>query len=65
MSNNEIRTGLNKPDEFILAIVEVDGEQTHTVCLKNLFRKALDFTTTSANYDITQLKQQSETELER
>ncbi len=37
ISKNEILTGLNRPEEFILAIVEVDGEQTKTVYLKTPF----------------------------
>ena len=38
VSKNEILTGLNKPEEFILAIVEVDGTETKTVYLKNPFK---------------------------
>ena len=37
ISKNEILTGLNRPEEFILAIVEVDGDQTRTVYLKTPF----------------------------
>lgn len=60
VSKNEILTGLNKPGEYILAIVEVDGEQTHTVYLKEPFRNAPDFTATSVNYDIAELMKQTE-----
>lgn len=60
VSKNEILTGLNKPEEYILAIVEVDGEQTHTVYLKSPFRNAPDFTATSINYDIAELIKQAE-----
>ena len=38
LSKNEILTGLNRPEEFILAIVEVDGALTKTVYLKNPFK---------------------------
>ena len=38
ISRNEIATGLNKADQFILAIVEVDGSRTKTVYLKNPFK---------------------------
>ena len=38
VSKNEILTGLNRTDEFILAIVEVDGDKTRTVYLKEPFR---------------------------
>ena len=55
ISKNEILTGLNRPDEFILAIVEVDGQSTRTVYLKKPFKNAPDFTATSVNYDIMDL----------
>lgn len=38
ISKNEILTGLNKTEEFILAIVEVDGTNTKTIYLKNPFK---------------------------
>lgn len=60
VSKNEILTGLNKPEEFILAIVEVDGDKTRTVYLKRPFRNAPDFTATSVNFDIMDLVAQSE-----
>ena len=55
VSKNEILTALNRPEEYILAIVEVDGDQTKTVYLKQPFRNAPDFTATSVNYDISEL----------
>lgn len=60
VSKNEILTALNKPEEFILAIVEVDGDATHTIYLKHPFRNAPDFTATSVNYDIQELIAESE-----
>lgn len=60
VTKNEILTALNKPDEFILAIVEVDGTQTHTVYLKKPFCNAPDFTATSVNFDIADLVANSE-----
>lgn len=60
VSKNEILTALNKPDEFILAIVEVDGQNTHTIYLKHPFKNAPDFTATSVNYDIRDLIAESE-----
>ena len=60
VSKNEILTALNRPDEFILAIVEVDGDKTHTVYLKHPFKNALDFPVTSVNYDIQDLVRESE-----
>lgn len=60
VSKNEILTALNRPEEFILAIVEVDGEKTHTIYLKHPFKNALDFPVTSVNYDIQDLIRESE-----
>ena len=57
VSKNEILTALNRPDEYILAIVEVDGLNTNTFYLKKPFRNAPDFTATSVNYDISDLIQ--------
>jgi len=55
VSKNEIMTALNKPEEFILAIVEVDGNVTHTVYLRKPFKNAVDFSATSVNFDIQDL----------
>lgn len=60
VSKNEILTALNKPEEFILAIVEVDGATTKTVYLKHPFKNAPDFTATSVNFDIQDLIAESE-----
>lgn len=60
ITKNEILTALNKEDNFILAIVEVDGAETHTVYLKQPFRSTPDFAVTSSNYNIMDLIQQAE-----
>ena len=60
VSKNEILTGLNKPEEYILAIVEVDGQNTRTIYLKRPFRNAPDFTATSVNFDIADLVRNAE-----
>jgi hypothetical protein len=60
VTKNEILTALNKPEEFILAIVEVDGESAHTVYLKRPFRERPDFAATSVNFDLTELIDNSE-----
>ena len=57
ISKNEILTGLNKADEFILAIVEVDETNTKTIYLKNPFR-GMDkptFAEVSRNFNIMDL----------
>jgi hypothetical protein len=61
VSKNEILTAFNKPDEYILAIVEVDGDKTKTVYLKKPFRERPDFAATSVNYDIAELTDGAET----
>jgi len=65
MSKNEILTAFNKPDEYILAIVEVDGDRAKTVYLKKPFRERPDFAATSVNYDIVELVGGSEILLQR
>ena len=59
VSKNEILYSLNSADQFILAIVEVDGTDTHTIYLKAPFKNAPDFTATSVNYDIQDLIKES------
>ena len=60
VSKNEILTAFNKPEEYILAIVEVDGVVTRTIYLKKPFRERPDFAATSVNYDIVELTNGSE-----
>lgn len=55
VTRNEILTALNKPDEFILAIVEVDGTRTRMIYLHNPFRSPPDLGACSVNYEITDL----------
>ncbi|HBZ35021.1 MAG TPA: RNA helicase [Rikenellaceae bacterium] len=65
VSKNEILTAFNKPDEYILAIVEVDGSTTKTIYLKKPFCERPDFAATSINYDIMDLINCSEIMLKR
>lgn len=65
VSKNEILTAFNKPDEYILAIVEVDGPLTKTVYLKKPFRERPDFAATSVNYVIKDLIDNTEIILQR
>ncbi len=56
VTKNEILHSLNKPDDFILAIVEFGDEQNHrTVYLRHPFRREPDFGVTSVNYDFADL----------
>lgn len=65
VSKNEILTGLNKPEEYILAIVEVDGDSTRTVYLRRPFERQPDFSANSVNYDIVKLVGSSEILLQK
>ena len=55
VTKNEILTALNKPDEFILALVEVDGGNTRTTYLKRPFVNSLDFAANAVIFDIADL----------
>ena len=65
VSKNEILTAFNKPDEYLLALVEVDGANTNAVYLKRPFRERPDFAATSVNYDIAELVDGAEVALRR
>lgn len=52
---NEILTALNKPDDFILAIVIVDGNNYTTKYVTRPFLREPDFGVTSVNYNINEL----------
>lgn len=56
MTRNEILTALNKPEQFILALVAVDGDKIEEpVYLYRPFQKEPDFGVTSVNYDLGEL----------
>lgn len=65
VSHNEVMCALNKRDDFILAIVEVDGDQTRTTYIKHPFVNPPDYSTASTNYDIKRLKDTGEVILEK
>ena len=62
VSKNEILTGLNRPEEFILAIVEVDGTAARTVYLKKPFNGMAkpNFAEVSRSFNITDLIRNAE-----
>ncbi len=61
VTRNEILYSLNKPDDFILAIVEFQGEDRHQVhYLRQPFRREPDFGVTSVNYDFAELLARAE-----
>jgi len=55
ITRNEILTGLNKPDEFILALVEIDGDRATPRYVRRPFSREPDFGVTSVNYDLDEL----------
>jgi hypothetical protein len=55
VTKNEILTALNKPDDFILAVVLVDGEATALHYVTRPFQVQPDFGASSVNYRIDDL----------
>ena len=56
VTKNEILYSLNKPEDFILAIVEFLPDDAHRVhYLRRPFRREPDFGVTSVNYDFAEL----------
>lgn len=55
ITKNEILTGLNKPEDFILAIVEVDGSEARPRYVRRPFNKEPDFGAESVNYSLKDL----------
>ena len=56
VTKNEILTSLNKPDDFILAIVEFLDDTEHRLhYLRRPFQREPDFGVTSVNYDFADL----------
>ena len=56
VTKNEILYSLNKPEDFILAIVEFRPDTTHRVhYVRKPFRREPDFGVTSVNYDFAEL----------
>jgi hypothetical protein len=57
LTRNEILTALNKPDNFILALVEIDGEGAGPPrYLRTPVHREPDFSATSVNYDLNELQ---------
>ena len=61
VTKNEILYSLNKPDDFILAIVEFRPDQPHrTHYVRRPFQREPDFGVTSVNYDFAELLAKAE-----
>ena len=55
VTRNEILTSLNKPDDFILAVVEFDGPSHQVHYIRQPFQREPDFGVTSVNYSFSEL----------
>src|ERR1700693_3138015 len=56
VTRNEILYSLNKPDDFILGIVEFREDDRHRVrYVRSPFQREPDFGVTSVNYDLAEL----------
>ena len=61
VTRNEILYSLNKPDDFVLAIVEfIDGDSHRVHYVRQPFQREPDFGVTSVNYDFTELLARAE-----
>ncbi|MXW81678.1 MAG: DUF3883 domain-containing protein [Gemmatimonadetes bacterium] len=61
VTKNEILYSLNKPDDFILALVEFLDDGRHCVSyLREPFQREPDFGVTSVNYDFAKLLERAE-----
>ncbi len=55
VTKNEILTGLNKPDDFILAVCLIDGARVDVRYVRRPFHREPDFAATSVNYNLGEL----------
>jgi len=61
ITRNELLTALNKPDKYILALVEiVDGQARQPRYVRQPFSREPDFAVTSVNYNLNELLARSE-----
>ena len=61
VTRNEILYSLNKPEDFILGIVEFqDGDRHQVHYVREPFQREPDFGVTSVNYDFAELLAQAE-----
>ncbi|MCI0660150.1 MAG: DUF3883 domain-containing protein, partial [Acidobacteria bacterium] len=61
VTRNEILYSLNKPDDFILALVEFLPDGLHSVhYVRRPFRREPDFGAASVNYDFAELLSRAE-----
>ncbi|MBX7223406.1 MAG: DUF3883 domain-containing protein [Blastocatellia bacterium] len=62
VSRSQILTAHNKPETFILAIVEIEGESVSApVYIRKPFDQVVEFSVTSVNYNLKDLLQRGQT----
>jgi superfamily II DNA or RNA helicase len=61
VTRNEILTSLNKPEDYILAIVEFNGDGHRVHYVRTPFQREPDFGVTSVNYCLADLLARAET----
>jgi hypothetical protein len=60
VTKNEILTAFNKPEDYILAIVQIDGDTATPRYIRQPFQREPDFGVTSVNYDLDELLRRAE-----
>ena len=55
VTRNEVLTALNKPDDFILAVGQVEEGQQKLVYIRQPFQQEPDFAVESINYNLQDL----------
>jgi SNF2 family DNA or RNA helicase len=60
VTRNEILTALNKPDDFILAVGQVEDGQQKLVYIRQPFQQEPDFAVESINYNLADLLKRGE-----
>jgi hypothetical protein len=60
VTRNEVLTSLNKPDDYILAIVAFQGDDHSVHYIRKPFQREPDFGVTSVNYDLAELLAKAE-----
>lgn len=60
ITRNEMLTALNVPQQYILAIVVVDGESTTATYCQNMFSKDVEDAADSTNFNVARLISQSD-----
>lgn len=55
ISKREIITGLNKPEDFILALIMVNGDKTRPYYVRDFFEREPGFAEVSVNYSLKDL----------